>query len=216
MSQLTKQYFENHAVSFDSIYLNQSPFSRWVNRTFRKAVYERFRIAIESSGDVTNKSVLDIGCGSGHYVVEYARRGASRIVGIDISTKMLELSRELATREGFQDHCQFLQVDFLAHEFHEKFNVVLAMGVFDYLPDPQKFLHKMADVSSGLIIASFPGKSRVRMHLRRIRYQLQNCPIFFYTESDVHQIARLAGLRDYRLEFMPHSGTGWVLIGKMV
>jgi len=215
MSQQTKQYFESHAVSFDSIYLNQSAFSRWLNQTFRKAVYERFRIAIESAGDVTGKSVLDIGCGSGRYMVEYAARGAQRIVGVDLSEPMLDLAREITERAGVQNRCEFLQVDFLQHAFQEQFDVVIAMGVFDYAPAPQTFLNKMVSLSHGVVVASFPGKSRVRMHLRRWRYQLQNCPIFFYTEAELHALARGAGLKDYRLEYMPHSGTGWVLVGKV-
>ncbi len=215
MSQLTKQYFETHALSFDSIYLNESRFARWFNRTFRKAIYERFRFALEASGDMNGKSVLDIGCGSGRYVVEYAKRGARRVVGVDLSATMLDLARQVAAQEGVQDRCEFWQADFIERPFVERFDVVLAMGVFDYLRDPLPFLQKMANLSTSVVIASFPGKAGARMYFRKWRYQLQNCPVFFYSRDELNALARAVEFKDYRLEYMPHSGTGFVLVGHL-
>ena len=215
MSKLIREFFDAHAETFDSIYLNESRLSRWFNWTFRKAIYERFDMAIRESGDVTDKTVLDVGCGSGRYVVEYAKRGAHRVVGIDLSSKILDLARNLAIQEGVQSRCEFLQGDFLELDFNHPFDIVLAMGVFDYLDRSQMFLRKMVNLSQGLVIASFPGRSSLRMHFRRLRYQLRNCPVFFYSEPELHQIVRGAGLSNYKLIFIPHSGTGFVLIGQV-
>ena len=44
--------------------------------------------------EMKGKAVLDLGCGTGEDCLEYARRGASRVVGIDISQNMLSLARE--------------------------------------------------------------------------------------------------------------------------
>ena len=72
-----RRRFERDAQSFDAIYrLERSPFLRWVNTTFRKAVFERYTITFEQAGDVTGKKILDVGCGSGVYSVDFARRGA--------------------------------------------------------------------------------------------------------------------------------------------
>ncbi len=214
MSQLTKQYFDSHAVTFDSIYLNESRLWRWLNGLLRKAVYERFRIALQASGDVSGKTILDIGCGSGRYAVEYARRGARRVVGVDLAPNMLALAKRLAEQEGVQAQCSFLPGEFTAIEFDEQFDIVLAMGVFDYVVDAPSFLRAMKDRSQDLIIASFPGKSVLRMRFRQWRYRLQHCPVFFYSEPELHNLARAANLQDYRLVFMPYSGTGYVLIGQ--
>lgn len=215
MSRLTQEYFDAHARTFDSIYLDESRFARWFNHAFRQAIYDRFQIALQASGDVSGKQVLDIGCGSGRYAVEYARRGASRIVGVDLSSDMLDLARGLAAREGVSDRCEFVQGDFLALDFSRRFDVVLAMGVFDYIEEPQAFLKKMVDLSSHLVIASFPGKSSVRMYFRRLRYRLQNCPVFFYSKSELDQVVHGVDLREYQLILMPHSGTGFVLVGQV-
>ncbi|MFT3951253.1 MAG: class I SAM-dependent methyltransferase [Oscillospiraceae bacterium] len=44
--------------------------------------------------ELTGKTVLDLGCGAGGHCAEYARRGAKRVLGTDISEKMLAAARE--------------------------------------------------------------------------------------------------------------------------
>ncbi|MEA5469532.1 class I SAM-dependent methyltransferase [Spirulina sp. 06S082] len=45
-------------------------------------------------GDVAGLSVLDLACGDGLYTRQFKEKGASRVVGVDISPKMIELARE--------------------------------------------------------------------------------------------------------------------------
>ena len=86
-----RERFEWDARDFDSIYrASNSRMGYWANRILRKAIFERYRITFEESGDVTGKSILDIGCGSGIYDAEFIRRGAGRVVGVDFSEPMLE------------------------------------------------------------------------------------------------------------------------------
>ena len=39
--------------------------------------------------DLEGKEILDLGCGFGEHCVEYVKRGAKRVVGIDLSEKMI-------------------------------------------------------------------------------------------------------------------------------
>jgi ubiquinone/menaquinone biosynthesis C-methylase UbiE len=143
-----------------------------------------------------------------------ARAGAGPLVGIDVAPEMIALARRLTAAEGLGDRCRFTEGDFLQSEVDGPFDIVLAMGVFDYIEDPVPFLRKMVESSGGLVIASFPGRSLVRMRLRSFRYRCRNCPIFFYREADLHALCRAARLDNYDLVFMPASGTGWVLVGR--
>ena len=43
--------------------------------------------------DLEGKAVLDLGCGCGEHCAEYQRRGASKIIGVDISEKMLSVAK---------------------------------------------------------------------------------------------------------------------------
>lgn len=46
-------------------------------------------------GDVANKKVLDIGCGSGHSLLYMQQQNASELWGIDLSKKQIEAARAL-------------------------------------------------------------------------------------------------------------------------
>jgi 2-polyprenyl-3-methyl-5-hydroxy-6-metoxy-1,4-benzoquinol methylase len=215
MSTGTKQYWDSHANAWDSIYLDESPLARKLNRVLRKAIYERFRVAIEAPGTLEGKHVLDVGCGSGRYSIEAARRGAARVVGLDFAPTMLEIARKQAQEAGVGDRCEFIQGDFREFKAGEKFDVVVANGFFDYVAEPGVALRQMVELSRGIVVASFPGKSFIRNSLRRIRYGLQGCPVFFYSDEDIRRIAREAGLTDFDLQYMSHSGTAYMLVGRV-
>jgi cyclopropane fatty-acyl-phospholipid synthase-like methyltransferase len=211
-----RRRFERDAESFDAIYrLERSPFWRWVNTTLRKAVFERYNVTFEQAGDVTGKEILDVGCGSGVYSVDFARRGARRVVGVDFSGNMLKLARQEAEQHGVADKCEFIQADFRELEPDERFAISVAMGVFDYIPDQVSFLRKMVALTTEKVIVAFPGHSLIREPARRLRYKLAGKgEIFLYGREDVERIAAEAGLRDYEIIRIPSSGGVYVLVGR--
>jgi toxoflavin synthase len=50
-------------------------------------------------GDVAGKAVLDLACGDGTHARDYHRRGATRVVGLDISEAMIALARNAVQAE---------------------------------------------------------------------------------------------------------------------
>ena len=213
MDSRTQRYFDHHAAQFDSIYHEGQPFQRALNRTFRKAIYQRFAITFEQSEPIAGKTVLDIGCGSGRYAVEFAKRGAARVVGVDYAPGMLALAREYAAASGVASRCEFVPGDFTTQVINQRFDLAIAIGVFDYQDKPVEFMRKMVGHCSGRIIATFPGRSLLRMPLRKFRYWLGNCPVLFYREQEVRDIGTRAGLRRVNIVPIHTSGTGFVLVG---
>jgi 2-polyprenyl-3-methyl-5-hydroxy-6-metoxy-1,4-benzoquinol methylase len=207
--------FEWDAKNFDAIYrLERSRASRWFNQLFRKAVFQRYDITFAQAGNVTDKSILDIGCGSGIYAVDFARRGAKRVLGVDFSGNMLTIAREEAERQHVDEICEFRQADFSEATFEETFDVSIAMGVFDYLPNPAPFLKKMASVTRGKVIASFPTHSLLREPARKLRYKLtRRGTVHFYDQRDIEALASGAGFKSYEMVRMNSSGGGYVLVG---
>lgn len=55
------------------------------------------------SVDLTGKTVVDFGCGSGILGIAALKLGASRVIGIDIDPQALEASRDNAERNGVAD-----------------------------------------------------------------------------------------------------------------
>ena len=95
--------------------------------------WQRFASSIPN--DLTGKSVLDVGCNAGFYSLQMKRRGASRVVGIDTDDKYLDQARFAAKVSGAEIEFRKLSV-YRVGELHEKFDLVLFMGVLYHLRHP--------------------------------------------------------------------------------
>ena len=121
--------------------------------------------------------------------------GASKYVGIDFSDRMIDLAEGRLRRFGGRE--QLVRGDFLTTTLDGPFDVVLALGLFDYLPQPEPFAGRMAELCSGSLVASFPRWSWVKGPVRKLRYEVVNdCPIFDYTEERIARLFEGAGFRD--------------------
>ena len=81
-------------------------------------------------------TVLDVGCGNGRTTCDAARR-ASRVLGVDLSSSMLELAARRAAREQ-RDNVSFLQADAQCHAFAPaSFDVVLSRHGSMFFGDPE-------------------------------------------------------------------------------
>jgi len=95
--------------------------------------WQRFASAIPN--DLTGKSVLDVGCNAGFYSIQMKRRGADRLVAIDTDEKYLDQARFAAKVNGVEIEFRNLSV-YRVGELHEKFDLVLFMGVLYHLRHP--------------------------------------------------------------------------------
>ena len=204
-------YFQRTAVDFDSLYEKKNLVHHWMNRLLRRAIYERVRLTVDELAGMKNFAVLDVGCGSGRNSVIFAQAGARRVLGIDFAPNMIELARSYSATAPSGEHCEFVTGDFFEHRFGQRFEMVVALGVFDYMRQPASLLRRMMELSAGKVMGSFPGISPVRAPLRKLRYSLRNCPVYFYTRARIAEVCRQAGLIDYRI--VPCTSAGYMLIG---
>jgi 2-polyprenyl-3-methyl-5-hydroxy-6-metoxy-1,4-benzoquinol methylase len=190
-----RQYFTRAAVSFDSLYEEKVNFqARFINRRFRRDIYERFLLSIDHVRKFSLKSILDVGCGSGRYAVALAQLGVKRIVGLDISEGMIALARSRVAREWHSDSIfEFVRGDFMQFKSNETFQLVLAMGVFDYVRDPLPVLQRMGSLATHTVIASFPSISWYRTPIPKIRYLFKRCPVYFYQRSEIEAFGEMLG-----------------------
>jgi len=212
VSEKVRRYFDGAAERFDLIYREDKNFSqRVVDRLFRGVIHSRFRLAIQLCGDLGDKSVLDVGCGSGRYSIEFARRGA-KVVGLDFAQAMIDLANQEAEAEGVADRCSFAQADFLTWSEPHPFDICLAIGFFDYIEEPDIFLQKMRGIVQERAIFSFPIRWTFRSPTRWMRLKLNDCPVYFYDEAAVVRLLQEAGWssvtvhrlsRDYLIDAQP-------------
>jgi SAM-dependent methyltransferase len=206
-----ESYFHARAEQFDSLYGPQPRWQRWLNRHFRAGLYERVALALAEMQALTDFSVLDVGCGSGRNTLLFAEAGAREVVGIDFAPNMIALARKISAQHPLAARLKFAEADFSDYEFGRSFDACVALGVFDYLKDPLPVLHKMAALSRRLVIGSFPGISLVRAPLRKARYALRGCPVYFYSHRRLREIFHAAGLPQHRI--VPCS-SGFVVVGE--
>ncbi|CDG17207.1 class I SAM-dependent DNA methyltransferase [Xenorhabdus doucetiae] len=81
-------------------------------------------------GDIRGKSVLDLACGYGYFGRELHRRGAEKVVGIDISEKMIELAK--AKSKLYGDDIEFHVQNVSEMQLEEKFDIIVAAFLFHY------------------------------------------------------------------------------------
>lgn len=85
--------------------------------------------------DLEGKSVIDIGCGYGHNCLDFVRRGAQRIVGVDISKKMLEAAKKYSSDEKIE----YINLDMSRlDEVNESFDFAYSSLAFHYAENFEK------------------------------------------------------------------------------
>jgi len=85
--------------------------------------------------DLGGCSVLDVGCNAGFHAIEMARRGASRVLGIDSDPRYLAQARFAASYLGIDIEFRQLSV-YDVGRLGERFDIVLFMGVLYHLRHP--------------------------------------------------------------------------------
>lgn len=208
-------YFDRKAELFDSLYSLEatSPFMRFMNRHFRSDIYERYVRTADHVRSAAAQSVLDVGVGSGRYCSGYAEAGVRRVVGVDISNSMLDLAREyVKSLNGSNTQFEFVLSDIDTYSTDEKFDVVVAMGFFDYISAPVESLRKLRGLCNHSVIASFPSISFYRTPIRKLRYIIKKCPVYFYREDQIKQLAIAAGFSACEVTKLPGAGMDYVAI----
>jgi 2-polyprenyl-3-methyl-5-hydroxy-6-metoxy-1,4-benzoquinol methylase len=195
-----RNYWNREVNDFHSIYSHQkSNFAQYLDRVFRKDMYERFVFTMENSAPIAGANFLDVGCGSGVYSLEYARRGAASVTGLDIAENMLAICRIGAAREGLEERCSFIHSDLLEYNPDKTFDVSIGIGLFDYIGDPLPVLKKMRQLTTDRAILAFPRLWTWRAPIRKVRLAIKDCPVFFYTKSGIESLLKDAGFADYQI-----------------
>lgn len=194
MSTRAQRFFQSYAVDFDAIYGTRGLISGIPNRLFRKSMVLRFVGTLAQCKPIEGASVLDVGCGPGHYCVALARAGAAHCLGVDFAPGMLQLANARAAAGGVGDRCTFRELDIMNLDESEQFDFVIAMGLMDYILDPIPLIAKLARLANRKVLISFPADGGVLAWQRKLRYR-SRCELHLYDELEVRRL--LAGVQDF-------------------
>ena len=106
---------------------------------YRRAKQQPWRAYIEAFtlmamiGDPTDKAVIDIACGEGFYSRMIRERGAAKVIGVDLSEKMIELAQasEAKQRLGID----YIVGDARSLRFDAGFDLAIAAYLLNYARD---------------------------------------------------------------------------------
>jgi SAM-dependent methyltransferase len=197
----TRRYFERRADAIDRFYAQ--PVTG--NHALRRGPWRGRELAVAVLAQHPSASVLDIGCGPGRVAEAVIDAGASSYVGIDLSVHMLELARSRLDRF---DAVELIEGDFVELDIRGEFEVVLALGLFDYLEEPAHAAEWMRTRCSSTLLASFTRWDWVKGPIRHLHYEvLHGCPIHDYTEPFAEALLASAGFS--RVDFISRSRRGF-------
>jgi 2-polyprenyl-3-methyl-5-hydroxy-6-metoxy-1,4-benzoquinol methylase len=201
--QRVRKRFREKARAFDDLYEDERP----LTRLLRPGLFRRRRLAADTVRGRTMARVLDVGCGSGRIGEFVLDAGAARYVGVDFSEPMIEMARARLARFGAT--AELILGDFLEARPGGQFDVVLALGLFDYLPEPHRFTRRMFELCAerGCMVASFPTWSLLKGPARKIRYEwIGDCPIFNYSRRELELMLGASGFERVEIVSPGHSG----------
>lgn len=155
---------------------------------------------IELARPKSSDRALDLACGWGFVVLEFASR-TSAVTGIDLTPEMVDLAKQVASERGVTNvayavgDAEALEVDPGA------FNIITCRFSFHHFPQPGKALEgmKRALAPGGRIVlydfvaSADPEKAALHNEIERLR---DPCHVKVYTSDEYAALFRAAGLRE--------------------
>lgn len=158
-------------------------------------------------------SVLDVGCGSGEFLVA-AREYGLKVSGVDVSESAAAACRErgIVARAG----------DFLNLQFEEQYDLVTMWDVVEHLREPESFIRRSAELlkPGGHLVLKIPGFGRFTFYpiklYHRLACQLLGAPahVQYFTPRSLEALLARCGFT--QVKWFPSrsfrsapAATGW-------
>ena len=184
----TAEFFHDYAQDFDAIYGTKHTWIRkLVNKYLRASMRLRFEKTLAGCNPIEGKSVIDIGCGPGHYTVALGQRGAARLYGLDFAEGMVDIARRRAEQAGIGDRCEFAIGDFMKVDLPEQFDYAIVMGFMDYVAAPQAMIDRTLGITRNKAFFSFPAQGGFLAWQRQLRYK-SRCDLYLYSEPAIRTL----------------------------
>lgn len=174
--------------------------------------------------DLQSKEILDVGCGGGILADAMARKGAAKVVGIDLATKSLRVAQLHALETNTPNiSYQEISAEALAAQSPSSFDVVTCMEMLEHVPNPASVVQACANLvkPGGWVFFSTLNRNIKSFGLAIVaaEYILKMLPTGtheyskFLRPSELAQFCRASGLVVQETRGMQHnpvSGRYWL------
>ena len=196
---ISKAHVRMTKLTYDEYYA-RGGWKRDVQYPFRyiKSLSKIFALPTNPS---TTKSALDIGCGLGEFSESLAATGFDEVVGIDISSKAIELCEKNPSKSK---RTHYIHSDFFQHNFGDrKFDFIFATGFSPFnssnFRQIDRTLQRLKSLvhSNSSIALCVPnngrsgGKSWYSWNMNEIEH-VRQLALRYYENVDMHFFTRVA------------------------
>jgi SAM-dependent methyltransferase len=191
-------------------------YERWFTWNPHQAALRRREeaavLAVLDSHPAPISSALEVGAGTGHYTMHLVDRCVS-VHATDSTPAMREYLAQRIAREGAAATVGHARLPAL--DVDGRFDVVLSVGVLNYLPDLRGCLQAMAARSTGAVVFTVP-LDTPGGRLYRAGELLSRHRVWLRTPREVEASAAVAGLRVEHMERAGFTRAGLTLAVRAV
>ena len=110
--------------------------------------------------DVKDKKILDLGCGYGENDKYYKELGAKSVLGLDISTHMIEMANKYNKLKDI--NYKVVAMEYI-NKINDKFDIVISSLAFHYVKDYEKLINDIYNLlnDDGILIFSIDHPLRI-------------------------------------------------------
>src|SRR3989338_5044174 len=128
-----------------------------------------------------NKTVLDVGCGTGLMAAEIAKAGAKKVVGIDFSPDAITVAKTEHQHPNLEYEVEDVQ------KHRDTYDIAISLGTLEHMDKPLEILKLLKKHLNpkGVILITSPNWSNPRGYILQTLRFLFNAPI---TLADLHYL----------------------------
>lgn len=116
----TDKFWDDEHISEQMLKLHLNPDVESASKT-KNTIADETNFIINRTGINSDKGVLDLGCGPGLYVEEFAKTGA-KVIGVDLSERSINYANTTIRPQYI--NADFIKMNYLDMEFQEAFDIV--------------------------------------------------------------------------------------------
>lgn len=201
-----KAYWEAKIIDWEkSVYsrriLSSKLFLEKIATPFRKLLKKRMAIAETLLANyIKGKIVMDLGCGSGIFLISLLKYKPKKLIGIDIAQSAIKIANQRIKKLGLKGKIEFLCTDVRKPSISLQLaDTVTGIGFIDYL-NKQELINLFKKIGSkNLFLFSFPAKIfSLREILHRVYLILISCPgSHKYSRKEMDAILERAGIEKW-------------------
>lgn len=142
----TEKFWDDEHISSQMLHYHLNPDVEAASKT-KATIEAETRFIVQTTGMNEGKTVIDLGCGPGLYVREFAKTGAM-VTGVDLSERSINYAQEKIKPE--YDNIEFYKMNYLELGFEDSFDIATLI-YYDFCalnPEEQKTL--LSNVHRGL------------------------------------------------------------------